>query len=168
MRTAVIGTVITGNGRGAPRGASFALKNLLIAGACAFGCSSLAQSSPDGQQISRPGQAASPSSFVGSWAHTEPATQNSSAMVAFLKIFPDGRWQEKLEIAARGKLVPTIVMSEGRCGPIGADTIVCQTLRSARSSNGTNWTPTRPIPPAVLQLRQNQIYSGGWLFHRSE
>lgn len=148
---------------------SNSLKTMLVLAACALAGPALAQSSPGVQQV--PGQtqaAVNPSSFVGSWAHTEPATQNSSAMVAFLKIFPNGTWQEKLEVAARGKLVATMIMSEGRYGPKGADSIVCQTLRSARSSNGVNWTPTRPIPPTVMQLRQNAIYVGGWLYHRSQ
>jgi hypothetical protein len=128
-----------------------------------------AQPSSDAQQGSGQAQTAvNPGSFIGAWAHTEPATQNSSAMVAFLKIFPNGTWQEKLEVAARGKLVATMILSEGRYAPNGADSIVCETLRSVRSSNGTNWTPTRPIPPAVMQLRQNGIFVGGWLYHRSQ
>jgi hypothetical protein len=145
------------------------LKTMLVLSACALAARALAQPSSGGQQGSAqaPG-AVNPGSFVGSWAHTEPATQNSSAMVAFLRISPNGAWQEKLEVAARGKLVATMIMSEGRCAPNGADSIVCQTLRSARSRNGVNWTPTRPIPPAVIQLRQNGIYVGGWLYHRSQ
>lgn len=109
-----------------------------------------------------------PSPFVGAWAHTEPATRNSSAMVAFLAIMPDGTWSEKLEIAARGKLVPTVAIAEGRCSIAGADSIICTSLHAARSRDGTSWTPTKPQPPTFVQLRGKQLISGGWLFHRSQ
>jgi hypothetical protein len=89
-------------------------------------------------------------------------------MVAFLSIYPNGSWEEKLEIAARGKLVATMVVKQGRCGPNGPDSIVCQTLQSKMTSNGVNWTPTPPPPPAVLQMRGDQIFVQGWLFHRSQ
>ena len=110
----------------------------------------------------------SQSPFVGTWAHTEAETPNSSAMVAFLAIRPDGTWNERLQIGARGKLVATMVMAEGRCSQRSAESIVCETLRSARTRDGSHWTPSAPQPPALIELKGKELYSGGWLFHRSQ
>ena len=142
-------------------------RSFSVRGPLSFAVVSAAQSPPTGQRAPSKDPAA-PNPSVSAWAHTEAATQNSSAMVAFLAILPDGSWSEKLDVAARGSLQPTIAISEGRCSRSGTDAIVCETTRSARSGDGMSWTPTQPQPPTLIQLRGSQLFAGGWLFHRSD
>ena len=139
---------------------------ILILGLLSFVGFSTAQTPSAGQRAAMDPTAPNP--FVGAWAHAESATSESSAMVAFIAIMPDGSWSEKLEIAARGKVVPTIMIAEGRCSRTGSDSIVCETIRAARSGDGMVWTPTTPQPPTLIQLRGDQLFSRGWLFHRSD
>ena len=56
-----------------------------VLGLLSFAVVSVAQLPPTGQRATSKDPAA-PNPFVGAWAHTEAATENSSAMVAFLAI----------------------------------------------------------------------------------
>ena len=112
------------------------------------------------------GSAQDQSPFVGRWGHREPETANSSSSVSIVTIYPNGTWEQRVQIAPRGNLVGTLLAMSGSYSANGNNSIVLQSSRSAMSDDGVSWIPTQTLPPMLVQMNGRELVAFGWTFTR--